>query len=109
MVWFVCWMLFVYNSPSVHPCIKEREKNYIIAALAVSAPKGEVGRGIRENWTPNDINRIRSNMIVLVILVKFFQLQDQKSNKNNHQTVQLAHVVKPVYTMKSDYSLFNTL
>ncbi|XP_064652754.1 sialin-like isoform X2 [Lineus longissimus] len=32
-VWFIFWMLLVYDSPSVHPWISEEEKVYIISSI----------------------------------------------------------------------------
>ena len=41
-IWYVFWMVFVYNSPSVHPCMKDKEREYIITSLSSSATKKEV-------------------------------------------------------------------
>jgi hypothetical protein len=33
VLWFIAWWLLVYDSPSQHPHISEREKNYILDKL----------------------------------------------------------------------------
>ena len=33
MLWFVAWMLIVYDSPEKHPRISERERSYILEKL----------------------------------------------------------------------------
>jgi hypothetical protein len=33
VIWFIAWWLLVYDSPSKHPRISEKEKNYILNKL----------------------------------------------------------------------------
>ena len=33
VLWFVAWMLIVYDSPEKHPRISERERDYILGTL----------------------------------------------------------------------------
>jgi len=33
VIWFIAWWLLVYDSPSQHPRISEKEKNYILNKL----------------------------------------------------------------------------
>ena len=42
LVWFIFWVLLVFNNPSVHPRISEEEKNYIETNMAL-APTGTNG------------------------------------------------------------------
>ena len=43
MVWYICWLFAVYDSPSVHPRISEAEKTYIKESLGgVIHPNAEV-------------------------------------------------------------------
>ena len=30
---YIFWFLFAYNSPAVHPCIKEEEREYIESVI----------------------------------------------------------------------------
>lgn len=43
IVWSVAWMLLAYESPSVHPWISIKERNYILNSLGDSLHEGKVG------------------------------------------------------------------
>ncbi|CAG0922686.1 unnamed protein product, partial [Notodromas monacha] len=36
LVWYVLWMLFAYDDPSIHPFISEEERSYILTSLGNS-------------------------------------------------------------------------
>lgn len=38
ILWFIGWVFLVYDSPSVHPRISEKEKRYILASTGVLKP-----------------------------------------------------------------------
>lgn len=38
-IWFICWWLFVFDSPSEHPTITDEEREYIVASLGHSVSK----------------------------------------------------------------------
>lgn len=38
-IWFICWWLFVFDSPNEHPTITDEERDYIISSLGHSVSK----------------------------------------------------------------------
>ena len=36
---YILWLLLVYNSPAVHPCIKEEEREYIESVIPSAMAK----------------------------------------------------------------------
>lgn len=41
-LWYVAWLLLVYDSPTIHPRISENEKQYILKSLGESYAKEKV-------------------------------------------------------------------
>ena len=39
MIVYLFWLLFAYNSPAVHPCIKKEEKEYIESVIPSAMAK----------------------------------------------------------------------
>lgn len=48
-IWFVLWMIFVFDSPEQHPRIHEKEKEYILKSLGSSVVRGETKK-VKTPW-----------------------------------------------------------
>ena len=64
LVWFVFWVFFVFNTPSVHPRISQEERDYIENNMAV-APTGENG----EKLPPPPLKHIFTSIPMLALTI----------------------------------------
>lgn len=67
VIWFVFWVLFVYEEPDVHPRIAEDEKQYILASTSKSQHK------VEDLLTTTEQALITGKLLAISIFSRIFQ------------------------------------
>lgn len=76
VIWFIAWWLLVYDSPSQHPRISEKEKNYILNKLGKTVTENRINVWV---W----LTSVHFLCLVYLIGSKEFPLCKQHSLKAN--------------------------